>query len=283
VSVDEWKRGGVNRVSVGVQTFNDKGLKSIGRRHTGESAEIALIQLMSHFSNVSADLIFGLPGQSLEDLNMDIERILKLKPQHISIYSLMYEEGTAITYLRDAGRISPVDDEVATEMFKIIINRLNQAGYNRYEISNYSIAGFESRHNRGYWTGRRYIGIGPSAHSFDGDSKRSSNPADIMGYLNRVAPKESEDTESHYQAAQEELTQMQKIEEMIMLSLRMKEGIDLNQFLRQYGLKEQHNLMKRAQKSIRQGNLICDIEKRRLYLSDSGVLISDSIILDLIP
>ena len=165
-AVDYWKQSGVNRVSLGVQTFSDSSLRSIGRRHSGEEARRALELLTSEFNNVSADLIFGLPNQTLSDLRQDLVMLTALSPEHISVYSLMYEPGTALTYLRDSGKIAQIGEEEAAEMFDTIVATLEEAGYDRYETSNYARPGYESRHNSGYWTGRAYVGIGPSAHSY---------------------------------------------------------------------------------------------------------------------
>ncbi|MDE5924294.1 MAG: radical SAM family heme chaperone HemW, partial [Muribaculaceae bacterium] len=187
-TVGEWIAGGVNRVSLGVQSFNDTLLKRVGRHHSGDEAAAALLLLKESIDNVSADLIFGLPGQTEAQLAEDVDRLISLAPSHVSLYSLMYEEGTALTALRDAGRIGEIDDEAAARMFRLISDRLRAAGYSRYEISNYSLPGYESRHNSGYWWGRPYLGIGPGAHSYDGDRIRRWNPRDIRGWLDTYAP-----------------------------------------------------------------------------------------------
>ncbi|MDE6811906.1 MAG: radical SAM family heme chaperone HemW, partial [Muribaculaceae bacterium] len=283
-AIEKWKEAGINRISVGIQTFNDKELSLIGRKHSGSEALNALRLLQKTFGNISVDLIFGLPGQTLKDLNDDIDTILTLHPQHISVYSLMYEDGTALTQLRKIGKIQPVDDNLAAEMFKDIVRRLEQAGYRRYEISNYSIPGSESRHNMGYWMGRKYIGIGPAAHSYDGDALRSYNPADIKKYLERYShagditsnKAKSRQEAYNYYSHIEELSVIQKMEERIMLRLRMREGIDLRQYKEEFGNSELQNLLTRGRKYINIGSLILD--KNHLYLADEAVLYSDSII-----
>ncbi len=279
--VRTWKNSGVNRVSIGVQTFNDGLLKFIGRRHTGHEAEQALRLLIDEIGNVSADLIFGLPGQSEADLMADLEKMKEIHPQHISVYSLMYEEGTALTFLRNKGKIEPISEEITDKMFTDIIGFLKGCGYEQYEISNYSLDGFRSKHNYGYWIGRPYIGIGPSAHSFDGFKIRKSNPADIKGYLSEYAPIKQENSTSIYQIAKEELTVEERMEERIMLGLRLRQGLSLKLFEEEFGESNFKNLLKNAQKALEEGNLELTQDKF-LKVSEKGIMITDSIIIDLI-
>lgn len=279
-----WKNSGVNRVSIGIQTFSDNLLKIIGRKHSGEKAFKAVQYLKSVYKNVSADLMFGLPGQSIDDVKDDLNKLIELNPQHISVYSLMYEQGTALTQLSRNGLIDMVSEEISEEMYLIISNQLKKAGYERYETSNYAKPGFESRHNFGYWTGRQYVGIGPSAHSFDGVSKRFANPADLKLYIAHFNPdKNSAEEKRTFKTETEHLSLKQRIEERIMLSLRMKKGISLNLFVEEFGSEELQYLMKRAQKSISSGKLIFNPIERTLQIPDEHILISDSIIVELIP
>lgn len=284
--IDAWKRGGVNRVSIGLQTFSDSMLKAIGRTHSGDHAERALKLLQEHFCNVSGDLIFGLPGQSVEELSGDVRRLTSLNPQHISVYSLMYEEGTALTALRDAGRITAAAESIVTDQYAVLTDMLCEAGYEHYEISNYAKAGYRSRHNSGYWEGKPYLGIGPSAHSYDGRRSRRANPADLHGYLNRFAPVERDavpealisSDEPFY--IEEILSDEELREERVMLGLRRCEGIDLIGFRKDFGEDALSRLLDSARPHIRSGSLMRSGE--RLHLTRSGVMISDAVIVDLI-
>lgn len=276
-----WKNLGINRMSLGIQSFNDGLLKKIGRRHSGKEAEESLRMLIEEFKNVSADLIFGLPGQEIDDLREDLKILTEIEPQHISVYSLMYEAGTALSVLKDQGKLIPVDDEASEEMFQTISEHLASAGYEQYETSNYSLPGFRSRHNHGYWTGRPYVGIGPSAHSYDGKSLRKANPADIKGYVNHYAELFEEGKVDEYSVVKEDLTLKERIEERIMLSLRLREGISLESFEKEFGANEKEALLKRAEEGLNNGNLEI-IAPSNLRISVKGIMITDSIIIDLI-
>lgn len=282
IHMNSWKRSGVNRVSLGIQTFSDQLLKSIGRQHSGEQAEEALRMLTENFDNVSGDLIFGLPGQSLEQLKADVERLIRLSPEHISVYSLMYEEGTALSLLRDSGRVEEVDEETVNSQYTIISKSLRTNGYEHYEISNYARSGFRSRHNSGYWIGKPYLGIGPSAHSFDGNSIRRANKADLFGYLDRFSPnlptQVTMDKSPFY--FEEILSEEERLEESVMLGLRRVEGINLKAFEKDFDKDRLKNLLESSKKNIEKRLL--EIVGDNLKLTDKGIMVADSIILDLI-
>ena len=163
---------GINRVSMGVQSFVDNELKRIGRRHTAQDAERAFRILRKYFRNISIDLIFALPDQTLKSWNETIDKAIKLKPEHISAYALMYEEGTVLTKMRDIGKLKPTDDNIYADMYNMLASLMHEAGYGHYEISNFSLPGYESRHNSSYWQSQPYLGLGPAAHSYDGDKIR---------------------------------------------------------------------------------------------------------------
>ena len=275
VSADKaimWKNAGVDRVSMGVQSLNDYELRRIGRRHNALAAQNAYKVLADIFDNVSLDLMFGLPGQTLDSLSSTIDAFIKMQPQHISAYSLMYEERTALTRMRDAGKIEEADENLSIDMFRMINDRLKKAGYLRYEISNYALPGFESKHNSAYWNRTPYIGLGPSAHSFDGDRRRRWNVADIRKYLNGVGSKED-----WFEI--ETLTNTEIAEEYIMTGLRTAKGIDLNNYEDMFGKDAVNQLVGKAQKLIKTGLL--EHGKDSLRLTDAGVMISDEIIVEL--
>ncbi|MDE6235060.1 MAG: radical SAM family heme chaperone HemW [Muribaculaceae bacterium] len=281
-AVDYWKQSGVNRVSLGVQTFSDNSLRSIGRRHSGEEARRALELLTSEFKNVSADLIFGLPNQKLPDLRQDLVMLTSLSPEHISVYSLMYEPGTALTYLRDSGKIAQIGEEEAAEMFDTIVATLEGVGYDRYETSNYARPGYKSRHNSGYWTGRAYVGIGPSAHSFDGVSLRKANPADLKSYISHwSAWSEGRPDSVDYPIEREHLTPEERREEMLMLGLRMKKGLDLNLYETRFGSEALRTLLLKARPAIDRDQLRLTPDSR-LCITDSALMISDTLLLTLL-
>lgn len=267
-----WKNAGVDRISMGVQSLNDNELRRIGRRHNALAAQNAYKVLADIFDNVSLDLMFGLPGQTLDSLSSTIDAFIKMRPQHISAYSLMYEERTALTRMRDAGKIEEADENLSIEMFRMITDRLKKAGYLRYEISNYALPGFESKHNSAYWNRTPYIGLGPSAHSFDGDRRRRWNVADIREYLNGVGSKGD-----WFEI--ETLTDTEIAEEYIMTGLRTAEGIDLRHYEEIFGKNAVNQLVGKAQKLIKTGLL--EHGKDSLRLTDAGVMISDEIIVEL--
>lgn len=269
-----WREAGINRISMGVQSLNDRELRAIGRRHNSSTAIKAYETLRKEFDNISLDLMFGLPEQTLQSLKESIEGFVNMRPQHISAYSLMYEERSALTRLRDSGKIKEADENLSVSMFESLCNLLNDAGYQRYEISNYSLPGFESRHNSSYWDGVPYLGIGPSAHSFDGGNVRSWNPADIKEYIAGVQS-------GNLNRESEILTRNELLEERIMTSLRTSRGIDLHLLSKEFGKTATEMLLKKAEKHILDEYLYR--YDNHLVLTDKGVMISDEIILSLFP
>lgn len=279
---DVWQKCGVNRVSMGVQSFVDSELSVIGRRHDAAAAIHAFELLRSRFHNISLDLMFGLPGQTIDSFRYSVEKALQLRPEHISAYSLMYEERTALTRLRDAGKIEEASEVDSNQMFELLTSMLTDAGYEQYEISNYARPGFRSRHNSSYWRGERYIGLGPAAHSYDGTNLRSANRHDVKAYINyRLAGRGETPRES------ELLSDDELREEMIMTRLRTREGIDIADFRRRFGDEAMGCLIRRADKWISNGNMILELDGAswppagRLALTRSGIMISDEIMADL--
>ena len=267
-----WKAAGVNRVSMGVQSLVDSELKAIGRRHDAVTAIKANEVLSKYFDNISLDLIFGLPGQTLDSLKNTVEGLVAMHPKHISAYSLMYEERSALTRLRDAGKIEETDEDITVKMFARVNEILGRNGFHRYEISNYSISGYESRHNSSYWEGVPYVGLGPSAHSYDGVRVRRWNVADINDYLERI---ENEGEYFDYETLNED----ELIEERIMIGLRTSQGIDLHEFELDFGASARDRLLRKARQPKEAGNL--EENNGFLRLTDKGVMISDEIIVQL--
>lgn len=183
--VAAWCAAGVNRVSMGVQSLMDSELKAICRRHTAGDAVEAYGLLRRSFRNISLDLIFGLPGQTPDSLRHTVDGFLDMAPEHISAYSLMYEELTALTRMRDRGTIDETAEADSVEMFAMVSDMFAGAGYEQYEISNYAREGFRSLHNSSYWKGLPYIGLGPGAHSYDGLRTRRENLPDLAAWRGR--------------------------------------------------------------------------------------------------
>lgn len=279
--ISAWKVSGVNRVSLGVQTMDDTLLYKIGRNHDSATSRKAIESLMSSFHNISCDLIFGLPGQSMDSLARDLEMLTSYPLQHISVYSLMYEEGTALTALRNSGRLTGVDEETSLRMFDMITRTLKEAGFRRYEISNYARPGFESRHNSGYWTGRRYLGIGPAAHSYDGLRIRRANPWDIKGYLRRFSGTFDINNGSLLYN-EEELSDKELMEEMIMLRLRTSDGLHTGDFSLKFGPAQRDALMKRCIPHLKNGHLESS-DSNVIRLTDAGIMLADDVISSLLP
>lgn len=273
-----WKQAGVNRVSMGVQSLDDKELKAIGRRHDSATARRAYATLRRYFDNISLDLMFGLPGQTPESLRQTLKEMTEMAPEHISAYSLMYEERTALTRMRDMGKVQEAGEDVSVEMFGIVNAELAQAGYERYEISNYAKPGRRSMHNSAYWQGVPYIGLGAGAHSYDGKSTRLYNRPDARAYMKAIeAGLPDKVTEV------EELTEEELREEMIMTRLRMREGLDLKEYGERFGLQQLMQLMSRARPLVARGCLkvMEDEGAKCLSLTEGGCVISDTIISEL--
>lgn len=273
-----WKQAGVNRVSMGVQSLDDKELKAIGRRHDSATARRAYATLRRYFDNISLDLMFGLPGQTPESLRQTLKEMTEMAPEHISAYSLMYEERTALTRMRDMGKVQEAGEDVSVEMFGIVNAELAQAGYERYEISNYAKPGRRSMHNSAYWQGVPYIGLGAGAHSYDGKSTRLYNRPDAHAYIDAMEARLPEKV-----TEVEELTDDELREEMIMTRLRTREGLDLKEYGERFGLQPLIQLMSRARPMVANKSLkVTEAEGvKRLSLTEAGYVISDTIISEL--
>lgn len=270
----------INRLSVGVQSFSDNELHWLNRRHTVAQAIDAIQRAkQAGFQNITIDLMFALPVQTIESLNHSIDKALELNVQHISAYSLMFEPDSKITKLMELNCLEPLDENIAADMFDLLSNRLIQAGYEQYEISNYAKPNFESRHNSGYWHQMRYLGLGPSAHSFDGE-KRWSNIAHTIKYINLI--KNDKTTNEHCiitKLRKEELLNIyEQYNELVFTALRTKIGVDLVELKNKFGDKQYNKLLRQAQKYIDSGRM--KINDNHLSLTREGIYISDTIISD---
>jgi oxygen-independent coproporphyrinogen-3 oxidase len=213
---------GTNRLSIGVQSFCDRGLRLLGRVHSAAEAERAYARAReAGFANVSLDLIFSVPGLPEEDWRYSVERAVDLGPEHVSAYALTIEEGTPFARRQRQGRLSPLSEEEDLRQYEWAVERLSQAGYEQYEVSNFARPGYRSRHNWGYWTGAEYLGVGMSAHSFI-DGVRFWNTRDLGGYLQAMEQGHSP------RQAQEAIDQDTARRERWWLGLRTDQGIVLS-------------------------------------------------------
>ena len=217
-----------NRISIGIQSFDDKDLKRINRRHTSEQAEEAVKNAQkAGFGNISIDLIYGLPFQTMEAWGDQLDMALSLQIQHISAYGLTYEEGTVLWKQRENGKIEVVDDLVMNEMYLLLLDKIKIKGFEAYEISNFALPDYQSRHNSAYWKQEPYLGIGPSAHSYDVVS-RQWNIASITDYIKAI-----NSNSVFYE--REELSLNDRYNDFIMVSLRTSEGLDVKIMEKDFG------------------------------------------------
>ena len=213
-----WRAIGINRLSMGIQSFDDDLLRLIGRRHTAEQARKAVaIAQAAGFDNISIDLMYALPSQTMEQWQRDVAEALQLGVQHISTYGLIYEEGTVLTSLLERGHITPVDEDTEIQMYDYLVEQLTANGFEHYEVSNFALPNRRSRHNSNYWNDTPYIGLGAGAHSYDG-TVRSWNISDVDAYIEQAMA-------HHLQPEQEILTEEQRHTERVMLGLRTNQGI----------------------------------------------------------
>lgn len=262
-----------NRVSMGVQSFKEEDLRFLNRRHNREQALLAVdLCKKNGLENISVDLIYGLPGQTLEEWKQNLDTVIRLDIPHISAYHLIYEEGTALYKLKEAGKIIPVDEDLSVALFTSLIDQLTANGYLHYEISNFARPGMLSRHNSSYWIGKKYLGIGPSAHSYNGQN-RQWNISSLPGYLQAI-DKGVPDIEI------ENLDINTRYNDFIITGLRTMWGIKFNEIQQQFGKDKLIYCQKQAAPYLKQGLLI---EKDdTLTLSRNGIFISDSIMSDLL-
>jgi oxygen-independent coproporphyrinogen III oxidase len=271
-----FRSAGVNRLSFGVQSFDDAFLERLGRRHSADDARQALRAAReAGFENVSLDLIYGIPGQDLDGCERDVAAAIAIGPEHVSAYGLTYEKGTPMERDLAAGRLVPVDEEVELAMYAAVRSRLRDAGYAHYEVSNYSRPGLGARHNRAYWCGTSYLGLGAGAHSFAsralGGSEwgaRWSNVRDPNAYV--TAAKSG----AGAVADREELTRSQAMGEACWLGLRQLEGLDLATFAERFG--EQIEIAFPQTETLVEDGLLARREER-LALTERGLELADTV------
>jgi len=272
--LNQYRSFGINRISLGAQSFNDDHLKTLGRIHDSNTAVKSYeIVRAAGFDNVSIDLIYGIPGQSLKDWSNDLEKGIELAPEHISGYNLIIEPNTLFGKMYDNGEIKPPPDNVQEKMYQLLNNKLTDAGLHRYEISNFAKDGYESVHNLKYWRSDPYLGLGPSAVSADG-KRRTRNVSDLKSHI------ENMNKESYEAFETERIDHNKAITEKIMMGLRLTEGVSITE------LKDKFGYDISAEKENELTDLVktkfVNIENDRIAITEKGLYISDSIILRLI-
>lgn len=266
--VRRWKDMGINRISMGVQSFVDEELRIIGRKHNSSTAIKAIENIhKGGIDNFSVDLIYTLPGQTVTSWTYSMETMLALAPRHFSAYMLTYEPRTRLTAMANSGKIVPIDEDTAVEMYKILIEIACKAGYDHYEISNFSLPGFRSRHNSSYWKNTPYLGLGPAAHSFDGKIRKVNFP-DIRKYIEAI----EKDREA---STIEKESRTDIYNDLVITALRTKEGLDFNNVAR--GRRRQ--FLCDAFPYLRRGELV--VNDNHFSIPEKHWLISDAILRDL--
>ena len=264
---------GVNRISLGVQSFDDRRLSFLNRRHTAQQALDAIDLLRAEgVENISIDLIFGLPGQQLADWNKELAQAFELPITHLSAYSLMYEKGTPLYYARERGTVKECDEETSLSMFQMLCTSAQCAGFEQYEISNFARPGYRSRHNSSYWHGIPYLGLGPGAHSYDGKNCRRVNDYSLRRYMEAGRAKTFADVPHTL----EKLSADECYDELICTRLRTCEGLSLQEV----PASRRSALLRMARPHIDGGRLELDADNH-LRLTASGIFVSDDVMSDL--
>ena len=261
-----------NRISIGIQSFDDEDLKRINRRHTGnEAIEAVKNAQQAGFDNLSIDLIYGLPFQTLEAWEQQLDIGLSLDVQHISSYGLTYEEGTALWKQREKGKVTNVDDETMNAMYLLLLEKVKQKGFEAYEVSNFALPNRRSRHNTSYWKQEPYLGIGPSAHSYDLNS-RQWNVSSIKDYIKAL------ETNTEFFEG-EELTLNDRYNDFVMVSLRTSDGLDKAVMETEFGTELAEYCLSNARPFIETGK-VADVDGK-LSLTPDGIMISNLILIQL--
>jgi|SoiMethySBSTD1v2_1073268.scaffolds.fasta_scaffold37675_1 putative oxygen-independent coproporphyrinogen III oxidase len=267
--LEELRSAGLNRLSFGVQSFDDDELRMIGRTHSAEEAREAVrTARAAGFANVSIDLIAGLPEQKMETWRRNLEEAFALAPDHLSVYLLELYKDAPLLHRINRGELRAVDDELTVEMYFALVDEAERRGFEHYEISNWARPGFESRHNLKYWTGAPYWAFGISAAGYDGLA-RWSNTRNIHEYLDKV---ESSQTPV---AERTELDDEDRQSENLFLRLRLKDGVDLDEHLRRFGV----NALERYRDEIerlREAGLV-ELSENRLKISRAGAVLANEV------
>lgn len=268
----DWKSLGFNRLSVGVQTFNDDMLKFINRAHNSGEALMAIDNVRAAgFNNFNIDLIYALPSDGHSILKKDLDQFMNIMPPHISAYHLTIEEGTVFGNWHKKGKLREHDDEFTEKQYQLVAERLKEEGYDHYEVSNYGLPQYQAVHNSNYWKGKPYLGIGPGAHGYNGNF-RYANVRNNPQYIRGVE-------ENMLISNIEYLQKQDKINEYLLTQLRTRWGIDLNLLQKEFSY-ELNDDRKIYLKNIESRGL-GTFEESKFVLNEQGFLLADQIALDL--
>ncbi|WP_396602988.1 radical SAM family heme chaperone HemW [Algibacter sp. R77976] len=265
--INELAKSPINRLSIGIQSFYERDLKLMNRAHNAQEANECLSLATRHFDNISIDLIYGIPGLTNEEWIKNIETALSFNVPHISCYALTVEPKTALASFIKKGIIENVDDDLAKEQFNILVETLEVSGFINYELSNFGKPDFFSKNNSAYWLGKPYLGIGPSAHSFNGDQRGwnvSNNTKYIKSIQSNKLPIEIET-----------LSKIDKFNEYIMTGLRTVWGVSLNKIENEFGKNYKNDLLQQSEIYIKEQLLY--IEDDKLLTTKKGKFLSDGI------
>ncbi|MEW2921111.1 radical SAM family heme chaperone HemW [Muricauda sp. ANG21] len=261
----------INRLSIGIQSFFEEDLKLMNRAHNASEAENCIREATKYFDNISIDLIYGIPGMSNDCWKTNVQKALDFGLPHISSYALTVEPRTALKKFIEKGVVPDVDDEQAQEQFHILVDTLEANGFVNYEISNFGKPGYFSKNNTSYWLGKTYLGIGPSAHSFDGQH-RSWNVRNNVKYIKSIEARElPNETET--------LTQTDRYNEYVMTGLRTIWGVSLERITTEFGTKYVDYLNQQSQRFLEQGLL--QLTEGKLLTTKKGKFLADGIASDL--
>lgn len=269
--INELSDSPVNRLSIGIQSFFDQDLKLMNRAHTADDAHSCIGEARKHFDNISIDLIYGIPGLTNTRWEENIAKALSYNLPHISSYALTVEPKTALKAFIDKGVIPDVNDETAQEQFYLLLEKLEAEGFVNYEISNFGKKGYFSKNNTSYWQGKKYLGIGPSAHSYDG-KKRGWNIRNNSKYLKSI-------NQEILPLEEETLTIADRYNEYVMTGLRTIWGISLKKIQKEFGNMYLEYLLKQSEKYIKEGLLFAD--KEMVGITKKGKFLCDGIASDL--
>lgn len=264
-------KSNVNRLSIGIQSFFEEDLKMMNRAHNAKEAKKCLSLATRYFDNISIDLIYGIPNMSIDRWKQNIQLALDFKVPHISCYALTVEPNTALPKLIEKGEIPSVDDNVAQKHFEILVESLEKEDFKHYELSNFGKPGYFSKNNTAYWQGKRYLGIGPSAHSYNG-KQRSWNINNNVKYIKALQ-------QNQLPREVENLTITDAYNEYIMTGLRTILGVSLQKIEKDFGEKHKEYLLKQAKKHI-DTHLLC-LDGDTLFITKKGKFLSDGIASDL--
>lgn len=265
--LEDYIKCGINRISIGLQTTNNELLKQIGRIHTYEQfLETYNLIRMVGFNNINVDLMLALPNQTIKDLEDSLNKVIMLKPEHISVYSLILEEKTKLYDLVESGKLELLDENIEREMYWKVKNVLEQNGYKHYEISNFAKQGYESKHNLNCWNQEEYLGIGLAAHSYL-HSKRYSNTENLEKYIKTLLEKEG--TKNDIVTIHEEQTLEDKQKEYMLLGLRKIEGIKISDFKNKFVQNPIYVCRKELDKLVKED--LIQVEENNIKLTKKGL------------